>query len=70
MNHKKLVCVCNHVTRQEIAKVLQSDDITTADIQRITAAGTGCGRCIREIDAMVKKQQELWAQNPQLRMKF
>ena len=70
MNHKKLVCICNQVTRQEIAKVLRTGDLTTADIQRITAAGTGCGRCVREIDAMVKKQQEVWAQSPQLRIKF
>jgi NAD(P)H-nitrite reductase large subunit len=70
MNHKKLVCVCNHVTRQEIVKVLQTGDITTADIQRITTAGTGCGRCVREIDAMVKKQQDVWAKRAQLRLKF
>lgn len=70
MSQKRLVCLCNHVTAQEIIKILRAGALTTADVQNFTHAGTGCTRCVREIDALVEKHFESMKVNPQLRIKF
>ena len=69
MNQKRLVCLCNHVSALEIRKILKAGALTVADVQQFTAAGTGCGRCIQEISAIVKKHKIL-AKEPQLRINF
>lgn len=58
---RSLVCVCNMVTEGEIRKFLQLGALSTADIQKITKAGTSCGRCLTTIDRMV---EEFLSQKP------
>ena len=70
MNQKRLVCLCNQVSEQEIKKILRTGAFTIADVQKFTAAGTGCGRCVREISAIVEKYQEEHPNGPQLRINF
>lgn len=70
MNSKQLVCLCNHVSATEIKKLLRAGALTTADIQKFTTAGTGCGRCVREIDAIVEKYRRDITIDPQLRIIF
>ena len=52
---RRLVCICNVVTEGEILKVLKAGANSTADIQRITKAGTSCGRCLTTIDRLVEE---------------
>jgi bacterioferritin-associated ferredoxin len=70
MNPKRLVCLCNHVTAQEIIKVLKAGALTTAEVQQFTRAGTGCTRCVREIGTIVEKHLSSGKKNPQLRIRF
>jgi len=70
MNSKRLVCLCNHVSALEIKKVLRAGALTTAEIQKFTTAGTGCGRCVREIESIVKNYLEETGKNTQLRINF
>ncbi len=70
MNPKRLVCLCNFVSEEEIIKVLRSGALTTAEVQKFTQAGTGCTRCVREIDAIVAKHLETNKKDPQLRIGF
>ena len=49
----RLVCLCNLVTEKEILTALKKGARSTADIQKITRAGTSCGRCLVVIDALV-----------------
>ena len=57
MKKKRLVCLCNQVSVQEIKKILKAGALTVADVQQFTAAGTGCGRCVQEITAIVEKHK-------------
>lgn len=70
MNQKRMVCLCNMVSAQEIIKIIHAGAITTADIQKYTAAGTSCGRCKPEIDAIVEKYRTKSVKDPQLRISF
>jgi len=70
MSSKRLVCLCNHVTADEIIRVLRAGALNTMDIQRFTQAGTGCTRCVREIDNLVEKYFAGRKKNPQLRIEF
>ena len=70
MNKKRLVCLCNQVSALEIKKKLRAGALSTAEIQQFTAAGTGCGRCVREIEAIVKKHLEEPGKDPQFRIDF
>ena len=69
-NPGRLVCLCNHVTAKEIVAVLHAGAFSTADVQQFTAAGTGCTRCVREIDAIVENHLANAAKDPQLRFDF
>jgi len=69
-NPGRLVCLCNHVTAQEIIKILKAGALSTADVQKFTMAGTGCTRCVREIDAIVEHHLANSKKEPQLRINF
>lgn len=62
--------MCNLVSAQEIKKILRAGAITIAEVQEFTSAGTGCGRCVGEIDALVKKHSAETPANPQLRINY
>ena len=70
MNQKRLVCICNHVSATEIKKILHAGALTTSEIQKFTAAGTGCGRCKCEIDAILERHMKELRIDPQLRINF
>lgn len=69
-NHKRLICLCNSVPAGEIIGILRSGALTRAEVQQITSAGTRCGRCIPEIDALVAEYGQQPAKNLQLRIIF
>ena len=69
-NQKRLVCLCNHVSAPEIKKKLRAGALTTSEIQKFTTAGTGCGRCVSEIDALVEEFKKEMKSDPQLRINF
>lgn len=50
----RLICLCNFVDEKEIKSLLKKGANSTADIQRLSRAGTSCGRCLPEIDAIVE----------------
>jgi len=70
MRPQRLVCLCNQVTAQEILAILKAGALTTADVQAFTMAGTGCTRCVREIDALVLHYKSTQKEDPQLRIEF
>lgn len=70
MNQKRLVCLCNHVSELEIKNKLRAGALSTSDIQEFTAAGTGCGRCVSEINAIVEKYIAETKKDPQFRIIF
>ena len=70
MNQKRIVCLCNMVSAPEIIKILRAGALTTSEIQKYTAAGTNCGRCIPEIDAIVEKYRTTSIKDSQLRISF
>jgi len=53
----RLVCLCNLVDENEIISLLKKGAKSTADIQRLTRAGTSCGRCLPVIDELVNEFQ-------------
>ena len=69
-NPGRLVCLCNHVPAKEIIDVLRAGALTVAEVQDFTSAGTGCSRCVREIDAIVQNHLATTKKDPQLRIDF
>ena len=51
---RKLVCICNLIEQAEIEDMLNKGAESTSHIQQLTRAGTSCGRCLPEIDALVE----------------
>ena len=47
--------MCNMVTEKEIVAVLKKGAKSTSDIQKITSAGTNCGKCLVVIDGVVEE---------------
>jgi bacterioferritin-associated ferredoxin len=70
MNPKQLVCLCNHVSAIEVRKILRAGAITLSDVQSFTSAGTNCGRCVREIEAIIRKHNKVAKKDPQLKIDF
>lgn len=67
---KKLVCLCNLVDEKEIISYLEKGASSTSDIQRLTRAGTSCGRCLTEIDQLVEKHQKEQPKSQQRKLNF
>ena len=67
---RKLVCICSLVTEDEIFEVLKKGALTTADIQKHTTAGTTCGRCLMEIDAIVDEYNRSKPEDQQKKLNF
>ena len=70
MKQPRLVCLCNHVTANEIIGILKTGPVTVADIQRLTAAGTTCGRCLNEIGTLLVKHPPKVSRDAQLKIIF
>lgn len=48
-----MVCVCNQVDYITIRKAMIQGARTVEEIKNMTGAGTGCGRCIPEIEKIL-----------------
>ncbi len=68
--NRNLVCVCNMVTEKEILAVLRKGALSTSDIQKISRAGTSCGRCLVIIDSLVEEYLTQLPNDPQKRIDF
>jgi bacterioferritin-associated ferredoxin len=67
---KRLVCICNFVTEKEIIEALRKGARSTSEIQKYTRAGTSCGRCLPEIDALVEEFLASLPDDPQQKIGF
>lgn len=66
----RLICLCNLIDKKEIMNCLKKGASNTKDIQNFTRAGTVCGRCLPEIDALVEDFQTAKSKNPQNKLGF
>jgi len=55
---RKLVCLCNFIEEKEIIAVMKKGATATKEIQNITGAGTSCGRCLPEIDQIIREWEK------------
>lgn len=67
---RKLVCICNFVEEKEIIELLNKGANSTEDIQNFIKAGTTCGRCLPEIDQLVKNQNKEQPKDKQRKLRF
>ncbi len=67
---QRLVCLCNMVTEKEIRDALAKGARSSSDIQKITRAGTSCGRCLPWIDSIVEEFQASQPTDPQQKINF
>jgi bacterioferritin-associated ferredoxin len=66
----RLVCMCNVVSENEIKTALKKGATTSSDIQKMTSAGTSCGKCLVVVDAIVEKYMSELSLNPQQKINF
>ena len=50
----KILCHCKQVSVRDIRIAMVNGARTLDDIKEMTGAGTGCGRCIEEIERVLK----------------
>lgn len=67
---KRIICLCNLVYEKEIINTLKKGAKSTKDIQNLTRAGTGCGRCLVVIDSIVDEFLTNQPINPQQKLDF
>ncbi len=66
----RLICLCNFVDEKEILSALKKGVNSTSDIQRLTYAGTSCGRCLPLIDEIVNTFQKEKPEDQQTKLDF
>jgi len=63
-----IVCQCNGTTEKEIVRAIKRKGATKVEhIQRLTGAGTGCGRCIPVINRLLEENKQKIS-DPQLKL--
>lgn len=55
----KVICTCFKVTEKEIERAIKENNLTTVkEVTNYTKAGGGCGRCIPDIEDILKRINE------------
>jgi len=63
-----IICQCNEVTEKEIVRAIKKKGATKLEhIQRLTGAGTNCGRCIPVINRLLEENKQKIS-DPQLKL--
>jgi bacterioferritin-associated ferredoxin len=62
--------MCNMVLEKEIVDALMKGARSTNEIQKLTRAGTSCGRCLPIIDSIVEDFVSNLPVNPQQTINF
>jgi len=56
MSNDTIVCNCMQITRGEIVKAILENNIKTIEeLQEATEAGTVCGNCIDDLEAILEE---------------
>lgn len=67
---KRLVCLCNLIDEKEILSYLKKGAESTSEIQKLTRAGTSCGKCLPIIDDLVEKYKKERPKDQQKKLDF
>lgn len=52
------ICNCMDVDRETIVKAIKEQNLTSVEeVQDATSAGTGCGSCIPDIEALLAENE-------------
>jgi NAD(P)H-nitrite reductase large subunit len=63
-----IICQCNGITEKEIVRAIKKKGATKVEhIQRLTGAGTNCGRCIPVINRLLDENKQKIS-DPQLKL--
>ena len=55
MNEDEIICSCIGTTVKDIMDAMDNGAKTIEDIEEVTQAGTVCGACIGDIEALMEK---------------
>lgn len=50
------VCLCNGTTCQTVADAVAGGAVTCKQVAAVCGAGTDCGRCLRNLKAIIEAQ--------------
>lgn len=53
MEGNKTICFCKNVSYIDIKKAMVQGARTVDEVKEMTGAGTGCGRCVSEIEKIL-----------------
>lgn len=57
---KEIICYCKHVFKHEIQKeIYKNNALNLSEIQLITKASTGCGRCTNNVIYIIEEAKKL-----------
>lgn len=55
MNPEKVICKCKKVTKGDLLKAIEQGALSYKELQKMTGAGSKCGKCEDDIRAFLKK---------------
>lgn len=55
MNEDEIICNCIGTTVKDIMDAMNNGAKTIEDIEELTQAGTVCGACVADIEALMEK---------------
>ncbi|MDE6873571.1 MAG: (2Fe-2S)-binding protein [Lachnospiraceae bacterium] len=55
MNEDDIICPCTGVTARDVMDAVKNGANTVEDIEAATSAGTVCGACIQDLEALLAK---------------
>lgn len=57
MNPKKVICSCKGVTKGDILEAMGKGALTYKVVEKMTGAGSKCGKCEGRIRKFIKKHE-------------
>lgn len=57
MSENTMICYCKGVTLEKVLAAIDNGAKTVAEVIDITGAGSGCGRCVDRIEAVIEEKK-------------
>lgn len=57
MSENTMICYCKGVTLGKVLAAIENGATTLVEVIDTTGAGTGCGRCLDRIEAIIEEKK-------------
>lgn len=68
--NNNIICFCSNTNVKEVKRIVKKPTFVVGDVQRITGASMGCGRCRQNVERLIDNELSFKKYNTQIKINF